>query len=650
MKTATSGRQRKLGKPDGTPTNYVPFDGDTPDLGLPPVNEGQVNAVMTGAGLSKAVCPDSPTWVQLLERVSSRMAPDDMPLASSDLMAYAFRLARGRGYTRSAEPSSFQAAVSEVLAHHWPTNSTPDPTVKDLADRFCDFLISTSCSLILDLNYDPAVETLLTCAGLPFIRVIGSEYRWTDPVDSSAILLWKLHGSIRAPSTIVLSPTEYQFIYEVNSLGRELEKLGSSLDILWTLGVGLRDDDVWSYVCAEKQPKHVVCLWCSSQEKKALEPWEETVCKPDRHITVLHAKPPDGTVGAGFLAERISMVKDTLASLNPPRNRQGGTPRSVISPKFLKAAEEFETRYRQMQEKSRPMTQLALVDEYRDRYQQLKQLLLSQVSSGIGETWCSGLISQRSKSKVDALSDALKPDALKSLAGDFLAVIEVAASWCKQHASVQNGQFLTLVASAAQSAVVHVLDLAGILGIAVETTFGRQPKEAGAALKVGKDSKHIVGCNPFEAPSRAQCNLMHRFDALTDCILQYPIIARSTKPSKGRLMTEDEWEAAVVFLYHWMIPKLTVGDFIVNNQSIMSIPPLYPWGFRFQDIRSYRACGTLLTSKIWSLVGGFDGEGHQYCKGGGLRDRSSRAFEIGTRGLLRIGEYDEFVEAALCAN
>jgi hypothetical protein len=538
-----------------------------------------------------------------------------------------------------------------VLEGYWPADLAPDSAVKTLADKFCDFLVSTSCSLILDLNYDPAVETLLNCGKLPFIRVVGSEYRWTDPIDSNAILVWKLHGSLRAPSTIVLSPTEYQFIYEVNSLGKELQKLGGSLDTLWSFGVGLRDDDVWSYICTDRQPSHVVALWCSGKERSDIKDWEESVVREGRRVTVLHAKPTAGAIGSGFLAQQIATVQDVLASTNALKTRNRGA-RSAISAKFIDAAKDFQERYDELRRRSRPLTQLALIEEYRDRYQQLKQLLLSQVAAGVGETWCSGLVRQRQMGKPSALKpDAFSPETLKSLASDFRAVIELAASWCGEHANPGDGQVLTLIASAAQSAVVHVLDLADMLGVKIETTVKRKPLEVGPVLKVAQNSRYIVGCNPFEAPHKGQCNLMHRFEVISGSyLLQYPLLAREGGEGNKRLLSEDEWETAVLFLYRWMTPQLAVDGVSISNQMLTSIPPLYPWGFRFADIRDYRACATILVSKIWSLVEGFDGEGNQYCKGGGLRDRASRAFEIGTRGLLRIGEYDDFVEPAVCAS
>lgn len=613
-----------------------------PLLDCPPVfAEGSINAVMVGAGVGKSLVPDNPTWRQLLDRMAETL--DTAVIAQElrhDLHVFAYVLGRRPGRQRSAEPTNFQRKVSELLGNFWPLPAD-NARLASCAKIFADFLKLSRTSLIIDLNYDKAVEQLLTTRGVPFVRVIGSEMRWQGPMIESGVILWKIHGTIDAPSTIVLSPTEYQLVYEVNALADELQSVGSELGNLWSIGVGLERDDVWNFLCKKPRKEFAVwCLWLSDRGPEALKDWWDGVQSTVHSATVFKSPLPAEPAAPDL----FSHLNSISAMINADRE-----PDEPLWPKnfVFKLSQHFKDRAREFQKHYDPLIKLgcnetivSLVRTFYVQYDQLKTLLLSNRSVGLGPRWCAA-VKERTE---------WTPETLEEFAADCARIVSNAAELCVDYANAEDSTgFNTLITSAAQAAVTHVVELAELLGVECESP---RKKIFNGRVVVPNGFRCIVGSNPFEVSKPLQRNLMHIYEHKAESlhvkppIFGKPLVGALAETRGRRLLTEDEWEAAVIALYRALGPSLRFGSKIVKKQQLIKIPPIYPWGFRFADIREYRNSGNIGVSKVWALIDGFDKSRNQYCKGGAMRDRSRQAFEISSRGFLRIGEFDEFLEAA----
>jgi hypothetical protein len=595
--------------------------------GTYPAPRGGVTALLVGAGLTKAVFPTAPGWGELLRRVAKELkqpAP-----ATKNWFVEGLRLSRNTSpRRRGAQPTRFQRAVRDLVTLSTKRSTERDnaPHWQEMAKALARFIDETNTSVIVDTNYDETVESLLTEAGVPYTRVVGSEVSWVGPLPTAqkALVIWKIHGSVGAASTIVLSPTEYQRLYEANALGPALQKLAAGLDLLWVVGCGLGDDETWAYLCGESGPKAVSCLWLTQDEKmpKTAPPeWLQQVGHPDREVCIFWER-VGNDVAAG-LAAHLTHIADEVSRVGSA-NRGDWWDRRIS---------EFEKEYEPHAKASTVRAALSVVDRYRDEFEAMRTYLLSQSAAGMKPTWCGSLDSEAC---LDA-SDRAR------LALDLAAVARAAVSFCKQWGSHQNSsQPAVMVAAAAQAAVAYVVELAEALGIGVEVEMTTLPQTRRLALDKGQ--RVLVGINPFfiKTAQAQRANPMHVYTTDRRLNIGFPLV--SGPPTEtGRLLSEDEWEASIVHLYRSRSPRLVFEG--VDPIEIRDVPPLYPWGFRLLDIRAYRAGGVGTVSRRWHLVSDVEGD-WQVCKGGGLRDSGRVAFRIGNRGRVRIGEFDAFLEPA----
>lgn len=607
---------------------------------ITPLHEEALVGVLIGAGLSKAVIKDSPSWAELLKQAAARMKESALDaIFERHLLAYAYILGRKRPPQRSAEPTDFQRIVSDILNECRHACTDYAARLQSFSPHFANFIKKSRARVLIDLNYDSVLEDLLDDARIPYIRRLGSEFRWTEPVSDEVVLVWKIHGSIRAASTIVISPSEYQLVYEFNALGNELARVGADLARLWTLGVGLEDDDVWVHLCREAAQLEVYAVWLSTKDPSTLEPWGRLITSKVHKAVVLQA-------------DRSAPIEVRLADLctllQDERVRRAAADVFSVSlgKRFRNHVHDFESRYREMGLKGIDGKMLMpIVNKFRGDYGQLKELLLSVRAGSIGPTWCPAL---RHHQQHPAASDEQRRIGL-----DFLKVFknadELAGDWN------DKGGASVLVLSACQAAVVHVTELAEVLGLNLRVELDYERAKDREVLLVPRNEPVMVGCNPFDSPNLPFSNLMHLFKGSSKAF-KVPGAVFGNSAARPidratRLVSEDEWEASVIRMYNFYEPKVSLtaprqkGEKKqrVDSHLLRSIPPLYPWGFRLLDIQEYRKRRWNRVTREWALVGSGDGEGKQYCKGGGLRDRSARTFTIGGRGLLRIGEYDDFL-------
>lgn len=609
--------------------------GFTENLRLPAADDG-IQAVIVGAGLSIACRSAMPDWRELVRRLHVRLRSSEGPVASLppdfDPRPVAMDLSWRYGRrVRGPNESQFQGAIATILTQAQGCGSVTQDT--DLSRAFVEFLDAAKITVVIDLNYDRTVEQILECEGIPYWRTIGSEGVVDAPfVDGRAKLLWKVHGSVDEPPTIVLSPTEYQRIYETNALGPQLQRLGKRLGMLWSVGAGLIDDDIWAYLCSGDSPSRVVALWMSNDEHESLRPWLSLVFGPKRETTVIAAPLP--TADQGRMSDRLTSMANCLnfgIGPRPPQPSRAPT----LARRLRHRCEEFEKRYSAALAARSTLATEALVSDYRGDYLALQDYLTSHSSSGaFGPRWFPKAITKKG-------TDAAE------LCGAIAYIIQLAMDLSGDH-QVEDGRSL-LVAAAVQATVVRCIELAELHGIDARTELTLP-----STCFLAEGHTTFVGADPFfSSPDRI--NVMHRFTTEREITLRPPLLGHAEAlPSESKaLLKEDEWEAAVAHLFRSSQPILHLaapdgGSWQVKLATTM-VPPPFPWGFRFRDIVSFRKIDHTKLSKYWNLVDDFDDD-YQICKGGGMRDVEPRSFRLGHRGRMRAGEYDEFVIRAPYAN
>jgi hypothetical protein len=601
-------------------------------IGAPQSQE--LHAVLVGAGLPVACRPSSPDWMGLVRRVQTRLDQDgiyDEKDPSLLSMRLSWRFARR---ARGVLPSSFQDAVAKELQAIWPEplDELPsDPAFQTVATSFAAFLEATGCNLVLDLNYNPSVELSLRHARIPFVRVVGSEMHQVATVPPGRLLLWKVHGAIDAPSTIVLSPTEYQRMYEVNALGLDLSRLGNNLRRVWAVGVGLRDDDVWAYLCAGATNPEVVALWMTpasadtldARARADLAPWASIVTSERRSVTVLAAELP-AVPPAADTPPLLATCLDGIAAELLRGHRRAPAQQGLLSSPICERSKAFDDAYQGALRTGSTAALRATVDDARRDYHAIRNFLLSFQAGGLGSRWLPSVRPGRGL-------DLPVPD---HLAADLREVMLRANEVFLGRPRGSSGDGI-LVAAAAQAAVAHAVDLAEVLEI--DVVASPSPVHN---IFVRDGGRLLVGADPFADPLDECLNPMHTFVFNRAFDLDLTRLGVDP-PTSGPLLSEDEWEAALVVAYE-QTPRIAVGGVTID----LSVPPLYPWGFRFLDIRRWRAVHPGRVSREWQLVDTHLDDGRQVCKGGSVRDRKPRSFRLAYRGFMRKGEYDELVKAA----
>src|SRR5262249_31003072 len=156
---------------------------------------------------------------------------------------------------------------------------------------------------------------------------------------------------------------------EFNALGNELAEAGAKLDRLWTLGVGLDDDDVWLHLLRESPQLDVYAIWLSSKGPEALNGWQKAIDNKVSRAVVLHA---DFSLPLeARLAQVCTLISDDRAR-SPAQVFE-----VTLGKRFWRHVRDFEARYRDMAKTQNGALLMPHVDRYRTNYEQLKELLLS---------------------------------------------------------------------------------------------------------------------------------------------------------------------------------------------------------------------------------------------------------------------------------
>jgi hypothetical protein len=615
--------------------------------------------LIVGAGLSKAACDDMPLWAELVDRVAKSLEKAKglslPPERSRDPYVDALEISRRySGHARDARPTVFQTHVRAVVDDSYSKCDRTSPGWRDLASGFASFVRAIGAAIIVDLNYDTCCEDLLKGADVDFVRRIGSEVHWVGGRPADVPMLWKVHGSVTSPATIVLSPSEYQRLYEVNALGTQLTALGRVAQEIWTVGVGLNPDDIWAYLCGPARRMEgstarqgrdagpVVNAILARPDGKppkdepTIERWAAYL-QATTAVAVLHG--PVRTPlspSAPTLATQLGRVCTHLQSQSGQSPRVDG-PRA----RLLSRSEEFQERYLSALTKPNDAAALAVVEEFRHDFEALREHFLSaERTSRTGMTWCPWVPTQASRSR----PPLVEPE-------DIANMVRAAAGWLDDFGHTRNAGLLPTCA--AQSAVAYGLELAELVGIDVSMSSPSWP----TFLNVGI-CKRLVGTNPFfvNTENRVRCHLMQFHDLRRAFTVGRPLFASppggADDDNDAELLTESEWEAAMQLFYENAAPNLHLrsdeAHVTIPFAALRSIPPLYPWGFLLSDLAAFRVTFDGLLSRVWALVADVLPGGNQICKGGSLRDRGRRAFRIGSRGSIRIGEHDAFVEPARC--
>lgn len=621
------------------PTSMMRFRVKTP-------REGGLNVLMVGAGFSKSFNRNSLLWSELLSKVA-RALGEPAPPNPSDNYVEALKISRQHSKRRrDARATQFQVTVAEQIKKCWPEN-WEQGCQDSQKDNFVRFLDAMRCDVIIDLNYDPCTETLLKEKNIPHTILTGSEIQWTGTVPSGALILWKIHGRMSVPETIVFSPTEYQRVYETNALGADLEILGQRTENLFTVGVGLTDDDVWAYLCSPIEgPKSITALWTDNKnvEEKtelSLHRWHKAVSP--RSVSVLHAPwDNDNRVTLDNRLENLSKEIEGATTTSPRTNKPL---RSHFSSRIAQINSDYQKALSLGYEHEE--TALRVAASGRTEFEALRTFLISFGPERLAQTWCH---------EVPTNFDEV-PGKYEDLAKSIRSVCVRASEFC-----VDQSSGIVEIA-AAQAAVAYMVELAELLGLGVSVRLEEVPSN----LYLGEGQPIRIGSNPFFIRKPGAENPMQWFvpsavlevgfpllgqvsnskqESACDAMNQAPICP-AEEPERV-LLSEDEWEACVVHVYSQRKPTLILnwGDNKEEKVDIVSVPPLYPWGFRLLDAGSYRRQSGGTVSVKWHLVRKFLSGGGQVCKGGGLRDRGRRAFRIGGRGVVRIGESDAFLEPA----
>jgi hypothetical protein len=604
------------------------------------------NVVLIGAGLASAVVsPEGLDWEALVDRVQKRLEEDpNFPkdAAPGDKNLRALRLSRACPRRRDALPSSFQRAVQKVV------QESRAPSKQEMLTKYQDalarFLDRTGCNVILDLNYDPLVETLLKAADLPFLKMVGSEFHWDGPCFGGGLLLWKVHGDVGLPATITLSPTEYSRTYETNALGSALEALGGDATTIWSIGVGLTDDEVWYHLCSPRCKANILPILTTKGTSQAL-PVADHHVKWLAHVT--QAASPIVKIGhQNFVETRLYETLTRIAGCIPEAMPSRDLRRfhRELPGYLVDKAAEFDEIYLPVQAKGDNEKTLAVVKLFQAEFDAVRSFLLSQrIEKRMGSRWLESIRPRPIEGK-PSRHEILGTDEKSDFLDDIRSILEAAEELCGEHLKEGRKQGL-LVAAASQAAVAYALQVADLLEVDLAIDLKEEPKGHSVGTDNPDEDKptYLVGSNPFFVRVPRHHNLMHfaSLDRKFQCKAPFTEWPRDDAPAG--LLKEDEWEAAVIDLYRRRKPSFDVKGKPLDVG--LRVPPLYPWGFRFSDIRRFRKNTDGAISFCWLLVDDFR-EKMQICKGGSLRDQERRSFLIGGNGLLRVGEFDEFLAPA----
>jgi hypothetical protein len=277
----------------------------------------------------------------------------------------------------------------------------------------------------------------------------------------------------------------------------------------------------------------------------------------------------------------------------------------------------------------------AIVEEFADRHEKLVHFLLTR-SQSQGHRWLP-FFTRGDIVIDDTLRTRVASALVAVLAGTHDFLEKFADDW-------PNGGLL--VGAAAQSVVRYVFEWLEAFDIDHKLTLAPLAR----STVIRRERPILVGANPFDTDVRGAgsdlFNGMQLVCPKKSMPLYYPLVDEGQKAPEGApLLDENQWEAAVITMFHARKPRLELasGDSVDLDWTW----PVFPWGFGRKSIAAFRANSGGTVTQSWHLVSNRLSGGRQICKGGSLRDRGETVFMVARRGWIRIGEYDDFVQRSV---
>ncbi|MGB7440122.1 MAG: SIR2 family protein [Coleofasciculaceae cyanobacterium] len=620
-------------------------------------------ALMIGTGFSSLIKNKSGSWLSLLDEVIDvvkeklddrfkkklKIYNEGNGNSNRDPQVEAYILSRQFPKEEGSQANELQKAVTTVIKKEWyyQEQIDNDQQYRDKVKNFCNFLESIDCRIIIDLNYDNCLETVLKSGNIKYTRIVGTEKSIDKLLPVSGLLLWKIHGIAEQEHTIILSPSDYQRLYETNNIGDKLIEIGKYINHIWTVGVGLQDDDIWSHLCVSKNSFTVNSIYTTEEEDKKkiedkLKSWLRLVKISSNEITIFYGNYKDNKLSS-YLETIQTIIKDgksidsilindnlSIESLSKEIQKQAS--------RFDKICDEIYFNNYGKQ------TRMALLEQFNDDYSSLISMLLAREKHGFSSTWLEPL------TNIDIHENKIIP-----ILENIINQVKYLCEELNKKLAINRKSSGLLYYAASQAVISHVLDTAITFGKKPTITFENKNKITNV-VSIHKGQPFIVGNNPFKKIGVPDFNTLHFFVTTNPIVVGWPFIGKNKLESEikyqpnlagGKILTEDEWEVVIRHIYKQAKPtlKLDKKDKEVNSIDISAIPPIYPCGFLIEDIHEYRKnFGGCVTQK-WHLVNTYTSTGLQIVKGGGLRD-SRNAYTIGGRGFVAIGEYEPLMTEA----
>lgn len=587
--------------------------------------------LLVGAGLTCAATGQAIGWRDLLSLVAADLGEPtttDLPEGADHgaIMTRAYALSH-KHKLRGNDGSNFQETVARIVRAK--TRERQEDAFNKLGSSLGRFLLKSRCELIIDLNYDNVLTNLLEREGIAYRKIVGAtSYGGAfRPGLQSSVVVWKVHGDVMYPGTIVLSPLDYQRLYETHAVNETLRAVSAFAQTIWTLGLGLTLDDIWLELAAPHRRsdtpiQHVRAIWMARDPdvsyRSALESWR-SVHRENVDVVVFGRDYRHSSLAAvldAFIDELPSPPSLFVSHLTVTKNQ----------------LDDLDQRIDDAVDRDDSHALLAIASEFRPFYDALYLDLLHLDARGrVAAGWLPSIVEQ---------GETDPKEVCKNVARTFQTLSEL-LSTC----SDGGGLLLRCVA---QAVVADLLDLLEVCGVVVSTLFHDAPRPE---LQVRVRDLIYVGSNPFDREFASLCaqlktNPMHRFRVDRRQVL--PLDCASTPIEQLCSFTEDQFEALVVKQAQYLAQELqfSVGGEMVEKFTLArleAIPPLYAWGFHWGSLAKFRAefPNTYITRK-WFPVDTRHRRPY-IVKGGSMRSWTRREFAVAFRGHSHPMDSDPFV-------